>query len=252
MRCLRPGLQAAGMDASTQTEAGLSDSQTSFEDRNAAGQLLAAALAHLASRHPVVLALPRGGVPVAAEVARSLHAPLGLVLVRKIGAPAQPELAVGAVAALPASTPGAALGAVELVVDEETLRAVGAKRDHVARLRPQAQEELLRRCERYLATHAQPPVSGRCVIVVDDGLATGTTAGAALAAIRRAGPVYLVLAVPVAPPEAVVALRSLVDELVCLRQPVRFHAVGAHYRQFAQVDDDEVIRALEMAPSESD
>lgn len=213
--------------------------------------MLAASLVHLAPHAPVIMALPRGGVPVAAEVARGLHAPLGLVLVRKIGAPGQPELAVAAVAALPAPAPGSALGAVELVVDEATLRAVGATRDHVAGAQPLAQDELRRRRERYLAQHAQPQVAGRWVVLVDDGLATGTTARAAIAAIRRAGPAHLVLAVPVAPASAVAALAPLVDEWICLRQPPAFHAVGAHYRRFGQVSDDEVVQALRSAATPS-
>jgi putative phosphoribosyl transferase len=193
-------------------------------------------------------------------VARALHAPLGLVLVRKIGAPGQPELAVAAVAALAGSTAESALpeggskandsrlGPVALEVDEAILRAVGASMDHVEQAQPAALAELKRRAELYLPAHPQPVLQGRTVILVDDGVATGTTVRAAIKAIRRAGPARLVLAVPVAPAEAAQSLRPLVDEWICLRQPALFHAVGAHYRRFNQVDDDEVLAALGPEP----
>lgn len=241
-----PAAGSAGTEGHGPASQGLSRGRVEpFADRAEAGRLLAVAARHLAPEHPVVVALPRGGVPVAAQLARELRAPLELVLVRKIGAPQQPELAVAAVAALPAADGG--LGPVALVVDEAILRAVGAGRDHVDRAVPEAQTELQRRRLRYLG--ARPPVdlAGRCVIVVDDGVATGTTLRAALAALRRVHPARVVLAVPVAPPQALAALGSGVDEVLCLRQPAVFHAVGAHYLRFEQVSDSAVLSALEAA-----
>ena len=180
---------------------------------------------------PVVLALPRGGVPVAAEVARALHAPLDLVLVRKIGAPSQPELAIAAVAdgAEPA-----------LEIDESTLAASGASREYVARQVGAHLQEIERRRRLYLQGRAPLDLEGRTAVLVDDGIATGTTARAAIQALRWRHPRRIVLAVPVAPAEELPALASLVDELVCLSQPSYFRAVGAHYRDFEQTTDDEV------------
>lgn len=212
-----------------------------FVDRVAAGRALAEALSGRVDPGAVVLALPRGGVPVAAEVARAFHAPLGLVLVRKIGAPGQPELAVAALAAVP----GAGPMEVERAVDEDTLAATGADHAYVNRAAPEALREMERRAQRYLGGHAPEPLTGRGVVLVDDGIATGTTMRAAVAAVRRAGVTRLLLAVPVASPEAVAALRPQVDELVCLHQPQPFRAVGAHYREFSQVSDEAVVALLD-------
>lgn len=177
---------------------------------------------------------------MAAEVAKALQAPLGLVLVRKIGAPGQPELAVAAVGVLP----GNPLGAMEQVVDEETLRASGADHAYVNRCMPVARRELERRHARYTAGRTPIDLRGRPVVLVDDGIATGTTARAAIASVRRAGASHLLLAVPVASAESLAQLRAEVDELVCLQVPQPFHAVGAHYRAFSQVDDEAVIADL--------
>jgi putative phosphoribosyl transferase len=212
-----------------------------FANRAEAGRLLARAVARLALHEPVVLALPRGGVPVATEVARALHAPLDLLLVRKIGAPMQPELAVAAV------TDG---DRPQVVVDEETLRYSGADRAYVDEQARHQLAEIERRRTRYLRGRAPLPIAGRDVVLVDDGVATGTTVRAALAALRRAGASRLVLAVPVAPPDTVAQLRADVDDLVCLAQPAFFHAVGAHYIDFRQVEDDEVIALLDAARPE--
>jgi putative phosphoribosyl transferase len=184
-----------------------------------------------------VLALPRGGVPVAAEVARALEAPLDLLLVRKIGAPHR-ELAVAAVVEGP--QPG-------IVIDRETLDLTGTSEAYVERGAKEVLREIARRRTAYL--HDRPPldVEGTTVIVVDDGIATGTTVRAALLALRRRGPRRLVLAVPVAPPEVVEALRADVDDLVCLAQPPYFQAVGVHYADFHQVSDDELISILDEA-----
>jgi putative phosphoribosyl transferase len=212
--------------------------QQPFADRREAGIALGAAVAHLGLADPVVLALPRGGVPVAAEVARAVNAPLDLLLVRKIGAPFEPELAVAAVVDAADD---------DLVIDEVLLREFGLR---VADIQARAVEEragIVRRRALYLGGRARVPLAGRDVVLVDDGIATGTTVRAALKGLRRGRPASIVLAVPLAPHDTVVALRSEVDRLVCLRQPEPFRAVGAHYLDFHQVSDDEVIALLDAA-----
>jgi putative phosphoribosyl transferase len=205
-----------------------------FGDRAQAGRVLAAALAQRHLAGPVVLALPRGGVPVAAEVALALHAPLDLLIVRKIGAPGNPELAVGAIAE----------GAEAAVADPETMAATGTSRTYVDRQAKVERQEIARRRALYLQGRPPLAVEGRTAIVVDDGLATGSTALAAVRSLRLRKPARIVLAVPVAPPEAVAALRPEVDDLVCLSTPEFFGAVGVHYADFRQVADEEVIAAL--------
>lgn len=202
-----------------------------LENRTVAGQRLARALRRFEEREPVVLALPRGGVPVGFEVAMALGAPLDLILVRKIGAPLQPELAMGAV------VDGERM---DLVVNEEVLAALGLSEDDVReRAKPEV-EEIERRRQLYLAGRERVSARGRTVLVVDDGIATGATMRAALRAVRRREPRHLVLAVPVAPPETVDLLRSEVDEVVCLAMPSPFGSIGRFYVDFRQVDDDEV------------
>jgi putative phosphoribosyl transferase len=209
-----------------------------FSDRTQAGRLLAQEVLALKLIDPVVLALPRGGVPVAAEVASALHAPLDLLLVRKIGAPEHSELAVAAVAEGPQPV---------VVIDDLTLHMAGASRAYVDREAKEELREIARRRKAYLHDCPPLPVEGKTVVVVDDGIATGTTVRAALQALRRRKPARLVLAIPVAPPEVVAALRSDVDDLVCLSQPSYFRAVGVHYADFEQVSDDEVVRHLDEA-----
>lgn len=209
-----------------------------FRDRAEAGRLLGARLAALGLHDPVVYALPRGGVPVAAGVAAALGAPLDLVLVRKLGAPMQPELAIGALVD----------GAVpEVVRNEAIIAATGASEAFIARARDTALAEIERRRALYCA--GRPPLDpkGRTAIVVDDGLATGATARAALHALRRRGPRELLLAVPVAPPEAIEAMRDEADRIVALVQPGWFGGVGAFYDDFHQLDDAEVIALLDAA-----
>ena len=208
-----------------------------FTDRGEAGRALAARLAAMALVPPVVvLALPRGGVPVAAEVARVLGAPLDLLLVRKIGAPWQPELAVAAV--VDGDPP-------DIVVDELTSRMSGVDRDYIDREAQRELQEIRRRRQVYLAGRTPVAVAGATVVVVDDGIATGTTVRAAMKALRRRRPARLVLAVPVAPADTVAALSQEADEVVCLAQPEPFHAIGLHYADFHQVPDDEVLAALD-------
>lgn len=186
----------------------------------------------------VVLALPRGGVPIGAEIARVLGAPLDLLLVRKIGAPWQPELAVAAIVdGIPP----------DIVIDEETSAMTGVDRDYIEAQARLELQEIERRRSVYLAGRTPVPVEGATVIVVDDGIATGTTVRAALKALRRRHPARLVLAVPVAPSDTLAALSAEVDEIVCLEQPYPFHAIGLHYVDFHQVGDDEVVAALEAA-----
>lgn len=210
-----------------------------FADRAEAGRALARRLADEHLTAPiVVLALPRGGVPVAAEVARALGAPLDLLLVRKIGAPWQRELAVAAV--VDGERP-------DVVVDEETCALTGVDRAYIDAQAQRELSEIERRRRLYLEGRAPLSVRGAAAIVVDDGLATGTTARAALRALRRREPACLVLAVPVAPSDTVLALRPEVDRLVCLAEPSPFHAIGLHYADFHQLGDDEVLTALREA-----
>lgn len=208
-----------------------------FANRAEAARLLAQRLAEMQFEPPiVVLALPRGGVPIGAEVAHTLHADLDLLLVRKIGAPWQPELAVAAV--VDGERP-------EVVVDEAMMKLAGVDRDYIESQTQLALREIARRRAIYLRGRAPLPLAGATVIVVDDGIATGTTVRAALKALRRKGVKRLVLAVPLAPADTCNALRAEVDTLVCLSQPEPFHAIGLHYDDFHQVEDAEVLRALE-------
>jgi putative phosphoribosyl transferase len=204
-----------------------------FRDRTDAGRQLAQVLAAKSLPDPVVLALPRGGVPVASEVARVLKAPLDLLLVRKIGAPFQRELAVAAVAE------GGALA-----INEDVLDAVGVDRGYVERQAQAEVNEIARRRTLYVGSRAAVPVEGRSAIVIDDGIATGATMRAALRLLHERKPARIVLAVPVAPPDCIESMRALVDDLVCLQTPPHFHAVGAHYVEFDQVDDETVRRLL--------
>lgn len=209
-----------------------------FADRSEAGRKLAAGLTHLKGEDPVVLALPRGGVPVAAEVADALEAPLDLVLVRKIGVPWQPELAAAAV--VDGDHP-------EIVKNEDVTRLLNITDEFLAAEAERELAEIERRRTAYLGGRTRAPLRGRTAIVVDDGIATGATTRAALRAVKRAEPKRLVLAVPVAPPETVVSLRPECDELVCLATPAPFVAIGAFYADFRQVADDEVIAVLRRA-----
>jgi putative phosphoribosyl transferase len=210
-----------------------------FANRAEAARALAKRLVAMKLTPPiVVLALPRGGVPIGAEVARVLHAGLDLVLVRKIGVPWQPELAVAAV--VDGDRP-------EIVVDDEVQRLTGVDRDYIEAQALRELREIERRRRVYLRDRAPLPLAGATAIVVDDGIATGTTMRAALKALRRRHPARLVLAVPVAPHDTVEALRTEVDDLVCLAEPDPFHAIGLHYDDFHQVSDDEVLAALDDA-----
>lgn len=209
-----------------------------FPDRSEAGRRLADRLLSLRDQNPVVLALPRGGVPVAFEVARALAAPLDLVLVRKIGAPFHEELAIGAIA------DG---GEPELVTDTELVADLNVTPAYLERTRTAALQEIERRRAVYLRDRPPEEVAGRTAIVIDDGVATGATMLAALRATRRRKPARLVLAVPVAPEDTLKKLGDEVDETVCLSTPADFFAVGQFYHAFPQLRDDEVIRLLDQA-----
>jgi predicted phosphoribosyltransferase len=209
-----------------------------FRDRTEAGEALAEALEGLALPDPVVLALPRGGVPVAAPVARRLKAPLDLLLVRKIGAPGHEELAVGAVVDGPVH---------EAVFNKPVLAMLGMTEAEFAPAIARKLAEIEARRTAYLGGAAPVPVEGRTAIVVDDGIATGATAKAALLGLKRRRPASVILAVPVAPADTLAELEPLVDRIVCLDVPRDFYAVGAHYRDFPQVEDAEVIAVLAAA-----
>jgi len=207
-----------------------------FADRRAAGRLLAKQLLKFKPERPLVLALPRGGVPVAYEVAERLDADLDLLLVRKIGAPHHPEFGIGAV--IDGDSPRILLN--RDVVDQFSVPSGYIHNEAHRQLR-----EIERRREQYLGGRRPIPVTGRTVIVVDDGIATGSTVRAALRAIRQKKPARLILAVPVGAPDSLLSLSSECDELVCLVTPDPFHAVGAHYDDFTQTTDEEVKQLLD-------
>ena len=230
-----------------------------FADRREAGKLLAARLEPWRQEHPIVLALPRGGLPVAAEIARALGAPLDLVLVRKIGVPFSSEFALGAVAACGApeqtacgAPERAGGGAPELVIDEELRRRLHVTQDYIDEAMVDGLAEIERRRRVYLGQRKPLPIAGRTVILVDDGIATGATMQAALRAAWRRQPARLILAVPVAPADTIKRLAREVDEVVCLDTPPDFEAVGQFYRRFPQLRDEEVIALLEAANKNAD
>jgi Predicted phosphoribosyltransferases len=206
-----------------------------FANRAAAGRALAAVLAKMRLHDPVVLALPRGGVPVAAEIAQRLEAPLDLVFVARIGVPFHQELAAAAVVDGKNA---------ELVVNQQVRGLAKVAQSYLESEAKRQLAEIERRRGAYLQGRPTVPIRGRTAIVVDDGIATGTTVRAVVQALRRRKPKTLILAVPVAPADTVKALRAEVDELVCLETPDPFYAVGLHYRDFHQVSDAEVVGLL--------
>ena len=210
-----------------------------FADRGEAGRRLADKLLHFKDRQPVVLALPRGGVAVGFEIAHALDAPLDIVLVRKIGVPWQPELALGAV------TDGARY---ETFIDRNLAASLDIPDSYIEEETSRQLKEIERRREAYCEGRPSLELAGHTAIVVDDGIATGATMRVALQAVRRHGPARLVLAVPVAPPDTLTALREEVDEAVCLETPADLGAIGYYYRDFHQMSDREVTELLARAP----
>lgn len=204
-----------------------------FRNRTEAGERLAEAMAGLDLPDPVVLALPRGGVPVALPVAKALGAPLDLLLVRKIGTPMNPELAAGAL-----------VEAAPPVFNREILAALGLTEESLAPVVAQKRAEIAARRAAWLAGRAPVPREGATLVVVDDGIATGATMRAALTGLAGAGARAIVLAVPVAPADTLAMLAPLCDRIVCLETPLPFRAVGAHYTDFRQIADDEVATLI--------
>ncbi|MFZ1121472.1 MAG: phosphoribosyltransferase [Candidatus Binataceae bacterium] len=214
-----------------------------FSSRVEAGRMLAAALSSYKGKDVVVLGIPRGGLPVAREVADALQAPLDIVVVRKLGAPGQPELGIGAV--VDGDHPRA-------IFNQEVIESLGVGDDYINREIERQLKEIKRREIAYRG--GEPPVAlaGKTVIVVDDGIATGSSVRAALRGVRRAKPRQVILAVPVAPAETLEALRHDADKIVCLETPQDFYAVGQFYRDFHQVSDDEIKRIFAAShPTES-
>jgi len=209
-----------------------------FVNRTEAGIALAAALARFRDQDPIVLALPRGGVPVAFEIARALDAPLDLIIARKIGVPFQPELAMGAV--INGDTP-------IVVRNDDVIDATGISQADFDAVCEREVAEIRRRRERYLGTRRPVAITGKTAIVVDDGIATGATVRAALLATRKRAPKRLVLATPVAPNDTLGALEQDVDEIVCLESHAYFGSIGAYYGDFRQVSDEEVVALLAAA-----
>jgi putative phosphoribosyl transferase len=213
-----------------------------FRNRADAGRKLAKALASYKKRQPVVLALPRGGLPIAAEVCTALNAPLDLILVRKIGVPFQPELAMGAVVD----------GSAPFVVrNEDVIRHANIDEATFNAICDTELSEIEQRRQRYLSTRDRVEIAGRTAIVIDDGVATGATMRVALRAARARKPQRLVLAVPVAPASTVAELRSEADDVICLEDHEFFAAISAYYADFRQVSDQEVIDILKRFSMQS-
>src|SRR6516165_12769778 len=210
-----------------------------FRDRSDAGRQLASRLLPLRGKDVVVLGLPRGGVAVAAEVARALDAPLDVILVRKLGVPAQPELGMGAIGEGDAR-----------VINTDVVRYSGASEADINAVEQRERAELERRTKRFRGDAPREPLAGRIAVLVDDGIATGSTARAACQVARAQGAARVVLAAPVAPPSARSALAADADEVICVETPVHFLAIGEWYRDFSQTSDHEVVSLLRRAAVE--
>lgn len=209
-----------------------------FKNREAAGRRLAEEIAALGLADPVILALPRGGTPVAAAIARRLGAPLDIVLVRKLGAPHQPELAVGAI------VDGDVL---DVVLNDDVVSALALPQSYIDHAVQAAQAEIEDRRRRYAAERPRVSCEGRTAVIVDDGLATGATMRAAVQGVRRRCPAAIVVAVPVAARETLAMMERYADRVVCLEAPEPFHAISQFYRHFEQVDENTVIDLLAAA-----
>jgi putative phosphoribosyl transferase len=211
-----------------------------FDDRHDAGRQLAAELLRLAPQHPIVLALPRGGVPVGYEIAHALGAPLDIWVVRKLGVPWHPELGAGAVAENG-----------DIYINQSVVDEVGLSERQLHALIADKRREVDARVKLLRGSRARPDLRGRTVILVDDGVATGGTVRAAIRSIRAQGPRAIVLAVPVAAPQTLRVLRSEVDRVLCLRAPADLWAIGVWYEDFSQISDEEVIGLLDRADREA-
>lgn len=207
-----------------------------FADRRDAGRQLAARLADKAAENPVILALPRGGVPVAYEIAKALDAQLDLLMVRKIGAPGWPEFGIGAV--VDGADP-------HLVMNDDIVRQVAPSPEYIRAELQRQLKEIERRRHIYCGDRKPVKLSGRTIIIVDDGIATGSTIKAALKGVRKSRPQRIILAVPVAPQSALDELESQCDEIICLYVPVDFGAVGAFYQDFTQTEDREIMSLMD-------
>ncbi|MCP8317418.1 MAG: phosphoribosyltransferase [archaeon] len=204
-----------------------------FRDRKEAGKFLAEALSEYKDKNPIVLAIPRGGVIVAYEVAKALNAPLDLIIPRKIGAPNQPELAIGAV-----TEDGTT------ILNQDILQYLRVPDEYIKEEVKNQVEEIKRRMKKYLGDKLRLSIEGKVTILVDDGVATGATIKAAIASIRKRKPALTVLAIPVGPQDTIEELRREVDEVICLMTPEPFFAIGQFYKSFEQTSDEEVIEIL--------
>jgi putative phosphoribosyl transferase len=210
-----------------------------FEDRRDAGRKLAGKLSRFGGERCVVFGLPRGGVPVGYEISRSLGAPLDVFVSRKLGAPGQPEFGIGAVAA----------GGVR-ILNADVVKRLGISDEYIERVTAREVAEVVRRLRFFRGGRPEPEVDGRTVILVDDGLATGVTARAAVEALRQRKPGHMVLAAPVCAAQTAKLFRSRVDELVCLAFPSDLGAIGLWYKNFEQTTDEEVVQLLEKSSTE--
>jgi len=212
-----------------------------FRNRSEAGRKLAEKLSlYKGQGDVVVLALPRGGVPVGYEIATYLGVPMDVLIARKLGAPGQPELGIGAIA------PGGIR-----VLDDRLIRLLGVSKEYIEKVSQEEAQELQRRTQEYRDGRPDIPLEGKTVIIVDDGLATGVTARAAVESVRRRNPKKIILAIPVCASQAIPFMRSLVDELVCLLTPSELGAVGLWYSDFRQISDEEVKRLIESTQEQA-
>jgi putative phosphoribosyl transferase len=212
-----------------------------FHDRTQVGKLLAEEIRKLKIVSPIVLAIPRGGLPVAREIALALKAPLDLVITRKIGAPGEPEFAIGAV-----TQDG------EVIVDREVVKSLGISEAYLKQESARKVHEIKERMQKYRGERPYPNLAGKTVIIVDDGVATGNTVLAAIESVKKKKPAGIILAIGVAPPETATKLSKVVDRVICLDTPEPFYAIGEFYENFEQVEDEEAKKILsEVNPENS-
>jgi putative phosphoribosyl transferase len=213
-----------------------------FEDRRSAGRALVPELQRCKLEHPIILGLPRGGVPLAYEIAIALHAPLDTIVVRKLGVPSQPELAFGAIAS----------GGIRVINDDVVQSLFSLDDDTIEAIAGREMTELRRREQAYRLDRPYPDLGGKDVVLVDDGLATGATMRAAAEAVKTKSPLSVIVAVPVGSASAVARVAAIVDRVICLESPASFYAVGQFYSDFRQTSDDEVRELLRAAWESTD